>query len=289
MSIPMRHASFERVLLDMNTQCDFLLPKGALPVANRAEVLPNIRRIMNWGRVGRFPVLSSLESHRIGESNNGLPPYCIDCSKGQKKLPFTLMPRRILLQGDNTLDLPHDPFRRYQQVIFTKRDCDFLSNPKADRLINALRIGCIVVFGVLAEQCIKMTVLGLLARRRRIIVVRDACGYWYAGEGELAFRQMEAKGALLASTDELLSGEAAAKLAQTARPVFTEDDEPAESVGKGNGRGLQRDGSYTDGSPYTGGNGRRRGKPRPDNVGPVDIPRRNVRSHFGGRAGHGLD
>lgn len=288
MSIQMRHSSFERVLLDMNTQCDFLLPKGALPVANRAEVLPNIRRIMNWGRVGRYPVLSSLESHRVGETGNGLPPYCIDRSKGQKKLPFTLMPRRIVLQGDNTLDLPHDPFRRYQQVIFTKRNCDFLSNPKADRLINALHIGAVVVFGVLAEQCIKMTVLGLLARRRQIIVIRDACGYWYAGEGELAFRQMEAKGAIVASTDELLSGEVAAKLAPTVKPSVSEDDETAESVGKGNGkgngRGLRRDVSHAD-----GGNGRRNGKPRPDNVKPVDIPRRNVRSHLGRRAGHGLE
>ncbi len=114
MSNPTRRIWFDQVLLDMNTQCDFLLPKGALPVANRAEILPNIRRIMNWGRVQAAPMISSLECHRPGETTNGFPPHCVDRSRGQKKLPFTLMPRRIVLQGDNTLDLPHEPFRRYQ-------------------------------------------------------------------------------------------------------------------------------------------------------------------------------
>ena len=66
--------------------------------------------------------------------------------------------------------------------------------------------------------------LGLLARRRKIIVIRDACGYWYDSEAELAFRQMSAKGAILATTEELLSGEAEAKINQNRKPSAENKD-----------------------------------------------------------------
>src|SRR5262245_39545373 len=107
-----RTGPISRILIDMNTQCDFLLPRGALPVSNRKIILPNIRKLMNWARIGRIPVISSLEAHRAGETRKGLPAHCVDHSNGQKKLPFTLMPRRVLLFGDNTIDVPCDLFRK---------------------------------------------------------------------------------------------------------------------------------------------------------------------------------
>lgn len=206
-----------RVLLDLNTQCDFLLPRGALPVTNRAQILPRIRQLMNWARLERVPVISSLEAHRPGESVGGLPPHCIDRSRGQRKLPFTLMPRRILVQGDNTLDVPWEPFRRYQQVIFTKREADFLSNPKTDRLINALTPDYWIAFGVTASRCVKSIVLGIMARQHDVVVVRDACGDWSASDSEHAFLQMDAKGAILVTTEELIAGVADHRIAARRR------------------------------------------------------------------------
>ena len=122
--------SSDRVLLDMNTQCDLLLPRGAMPVINRAEVLPNVGKMMNWARVESTPVVSSLECRRAGESSRGLPPYCMDGSVGQRKVPITLLPRRVVVQDDNALDVPLDPFHRIQQIILMKRSRDFLLNPK---------------------------------------------------------------------------------------------------------------------------------------------------------------
>lgn len=201
-----RRAGIDQILVDLNTQCDFLLPGGALPVANRAEVLPNVRHLMNWARIKRVPVISSLEAHRHGESTRGMPPHCIDRTLGQRKLPFTLMPQRIVLQGDNTSDVPTEPFRKYQQIIFTKRNADFLANPKADRLINATQSNAWILIGVTATHCVKAVALGLLARHQRVIVVKDACGYWSMIDGEHAIRQMEAKGAIVVTTDDVISG-----------------------------------------------------------------------------------
>ncbi len=231
-----RRGWFERVLIDLNTQCDFLLSSGALPVANRHAVVPRIRQVMNWARLQQVPIVSSLEAHRPGETVRGLPPHCVDRSRGQRKLPFTLMPCRLFLQGDNTTDVPLDPFRRYQQVIFTKRRADFLSNPKADRLINALQPDYWMLLGVTASACVKAMALGLLVRHQRVMVVRDACGDWSIAEGDHAFRQMDAKGILLVTAEEVLSGAAHERM-KSHRPAFIVEQESEEAdAAAGNGR-----------------------------------------------------
>ncbi len=263
MSIQARRCTFDRVLVDMNTQCDLLLPRGALPVTNRTEILPNIRKLMTWARIETVPIVSSLECHRLGESSRGLPPYCIDRSPGQRKIPFTLMPRRVVVQGDNTLDVPFDPFRRVQQIILTKRTRDFLANPKADRLFQSVSIQHLVVFGVVAEHCVKTAVLGLLARQYRIAVVTDACGCWSADDAELAMRQMDAKGAVLVTTDELISGAADERIRNSRPLMAVSDEEEAEAAhagSNGNGNGNSNGNGNTNGqhAPLGKSSGQRR-------------------------------
>lgn len=201
-----RRADTLRVILDLNTQCDFLMPRGAIPVANRDSVMPPLRRMMEWARTHAVPVISSVDAHRPEEPINGTPRHCIDNTYGQRKLPFTLLPRRLILSCDNTLDVPCDLFSRYRQIILAKRSRDFLNNPKADRIISDLSVNHYIVFGVATEICVKSVVLGLIARRRNVVIVTDALGYWSAPDAELALRQMVAKGAVVATTDEVLSG-----------------------------------------------------------------------------------
>ena len=215
---------FERILFDLNTQCDLLLLKGALPVVNRAEVLPNIGKIMNWARLGSVPVVSSLECRRNEAFSLGIPAYCIDRSMGQRKVPVTLLPRRIVVHDDSSVHVPPDSLGRYQQIILNKRSCDFLSNPKVDRLFHALSIHHLIVIGAVVEHDVTPTVISLLARGQRVAVVTDACGAWSAAAAALAMRRMDAKGAVLITTHELLSGDADERL-RDSTPFVTQDEQ----------------------------------------------------------------
>jgi nicotinamidase-related amidase len=206
MSAGTKRRALDRILVDLNTQCDYLLPNGRAPVRNRSEIIPNIRRLMEWARNAEIPVLSSLDAHRPVDALKSSVRCCVDCTPGQRKLPFTLLPRRILLPGDNTLDVPHNLLQRYRQVVFVKRSRDLLDNPKADRLLSDLPSTHLIVCGVLTEQCIKASVLAMLMRRHHVIVVQDACGHWNRSEAELALRQMDAKGAFLMTTEQILAG-----------------------------------------------------------------------------------
>ena len=223
-------SSTGRVLLDMNTQCDLLLTHGAMPIINRAEVLPNLRRLMIWARNESLPVVSSLECRRADELGRGLPAHCMEDSVGQRKVPITLLPKRLVVQDNNALDVQQNPFRGIQQIILMKRSRDFLSNPKVDRLFQALSVNHFVVFGAIAERCVRSVVLSLLARWQGVGVVTDASGGWSAAAADMAMRQMEAKGAVLVTTEELISGAADDRL-QIKRPALVAEEEESAAHG----------------------------------------------------------
>jgi nicotinamidase-related amidase len=197
---------YESVLLDFNTQQDFLSEKGSCPIRNQGEAISAMRRVIAWAKWNHMPVISSLDAHRGSErTHDGFPVHCIDGTRGQDKLPFTLFNRRIGIEGDSTLAVATDLFENYQQVMFRKRTHDLFQNPKADRFITSLCAREFIMFGVGLEFSIKALVLGLIARGRPVTVVADACGFWSAPEANLALRQMAAKGANMVTVDELVS------------------------------------------------------------------------------------
>ena len=201
-----RGRGYECVVIDVNTQKDFCDRSGAFPVANVAELIPAMRRVIAWTRRNHAPVVSTVESHRPRElSDNGHPIYCVDGSPGQQKIAFTVLPLRVIVEVDNTFSVPSDLFRHWQQVLFRKRTDDLLANPKADCLLTHLSVKEYILFGTGLECSIKALALALLAREKAVTVVTDACGYWQRPVAELALRQVAAKGAVLINADQLMT------------------------------------------------------------------------------------
>ena len=197
---------YECVVIDVNTQKDFCDRSGAFPVANVAELIPAMRRVIAWTRRNHAPVVSTVESHRPREvSDNGHPIYCVDGSQGQKKITFTVLPLWVIVEVDNTFSVPSDLFRHWQQVLFRKRTDDLLANPKADCLLTNLPVKEYILFGTGLECSIKALALALLAREKTVTVVTDACGYWNRPAADLSLRQIAAKGAVLINADELMT------------------------------------------------------------------------------------
>jgi nicotinamidase-related amidase len=206
MIVPGNGRAFECVVLDINTQRDFCDPEGAFPVAHLHELIPQLRHVIAWTKRNCVPIVSSIESHRPFElSESGHPIHCVDGSGGQHKLDFTIFPLHACVEVDNTLCVPLDLFRHYQQVIFHKRTDDLLCNPKADRLLSQLPVREYILFGTGVECSVKALALALLARGKKVCVVVDACGYWHRATADLALRQVSAKGATLVTVCELLS------------------------------------------------------------------------------------
>ena len=203
MILQMVRAKRRQVLVDINTQKDFLLADGGACIRNHRRVLAHIRRMMAWARLRELPVISTCEIYPDEEAHNGDPRYCIDGTPGQRKISYTLMENRIVFPADGNTDLPRDMMRRYQQIVLHKRCPDPFDEPRIDRLLSEICAAEFVLIGACAETAVKAAALGLLQRNKRVAVIVDAVGYHDNREAKMAFRKMEAKGARLIETRRL--------------------------------------------------------------------------------------
>jgi nicotinamidase/pyrazinamidase len=62
-----------------------------------------------------------------------------------------------------------------------------------------------VVFGVVTEYCVKCAAKGLLARHRRVAIVKDAIEALDAAAGRATLEELQSLGARLISTDEAVA------------------------------------------------------------------------------------
>lgn len=192
----------KQILIDVDTQKDFLLASGKACIRNHRRVLTHIRRVMAWARHSNIPIISTAE---VYPNNNGddVVGYCIDGTDGQKKIRYTLLNNRINFAADGNTDLPRDMLRQYKQVIFHKRCVDPFDEPRIDRLLSEVRANEFILVGASLEGAVKMTALGLLQRGKNVTIVVDAVGSHNKREAKLTLRKMETKGAKLIETKKL--------------------------------------------------------------------------------------
>jgi len=192
----------KQILIDIDTQRDFLLAEGKACIRNHRRVLAHIRRVMAWARFLHIPIISTAE---VYPSNTGDDAFrhCIDGTDGQKKIGYTLLNDRVIFAADGNTDLPRDMLRRHRQVILHKRCVDPFDEPRIDRLLSELRASEFILVGTSLEGAVKMTALGLLQRGKNVTVVIDAVGTHDKKDANLTLRKMETKGAKLIETRKL--------------------------------------------------------------------------------------
>jgi nicotinamidase-related amidase len=201
------------VFIDLCIQREYLALDQPTRCRNADQVIANAKHVMAFARLTKTPVLSCVDVHcgnRIGADfvsvgSTGEPD--------QRKATFSLLPHRTVIQPDNCICMALDILQRHQQAIFTKIHRDPFTNPKLDRILTEMPVRRFVVFGVPLESSLRMLVLGLLRRKRRVVLLRDVCGYWNGQEADMVLRQLSVKGCEVASASQYL-GAALARLAR---------------------------------------------------------------------------
>ena len=95
----------KQVLVDIDTQKDFLLAGGKACIGNHRRVLAHIRRVMAWARYSNVPIISTAEVHPNHNSKSEVS-YCLDSTDGQKKIRYTLFNNRVSFAADGNTDWP---------------------------------------------------------------------------------------------------------------------------------------------------------------------------------------
>ena len=196
----------DRILLDIECQRDFFRPGGSCYRSRAAGVARHIYALFAWARQCRVPVISTVLRVR-GGAHGPLADrsHCIEGTHGERKLPKTILSRRINLGLRNTTDLPDHIFQRYQQVIFEKRHTDIFAHARAERLITELPPATFVLCGAGLAGGIVEAAVGLRARGFPVVVAADAVLALRGKAAEMAALRMEAKSAVFAPTDKIIT------------------------------------------------------------------------------------
>lgn len=189
---------YERILLDVEAQRDFFTPSGSgyTPRADRAA--KQVQRLFAWAERERIPILSTML--RVRPDRLGPLPLraCIEGSRGERRLPRTLLRRRINFGLRNTTDLPPRALRQYGQILFEQRVTDPFAHSRFERLISELGPTTFVLCGAGLAHGLLQAAVGLRARNFGVILASDAVVALPGENGEMAVLCMEAKGVVFA-------------------------------------------------------------------------------------------
>ena len=198
--------SRDYIFWEVDVQADFMLPGGKLYVPGAEKILPNVRKLTDAARRGDVFLVSHGCFHPADDPEfKQFPPHCLKGTPGAEFVPEALADNFVRVENDAKAKLPEDLFK-YQQIILEKQTLDVFESRHADELVERLgKAAEFVVFGVVTEYCVSCAVKGLLKRKRRVAVVRDAIETLAPEVGEKTLAELQGLGARVVTTDEVLA------------------------------------------------------------------------------------
>jgi nicotinamidase/pyrazinamidase len=197
--------SRDYIFWEVDVQADFMLPDGKLYVPGAEKLLPNIRKLTDAVRRNDVLMVSHGCFHPANDPEfKQFPPHCLKGTAGAEFVPEALAEHLVRVENDITAKLPED-LSKYQQIILEKQSLDVFESRHADEVVERLGNAAeFVVFGVVTEYCVSLAVKGLLKRKRRVAVVRDAIETLAPEVGNKTLAELQSLGAKLVSTEEIL-------------------------------------------------------------------------------------
>jgi nicotinamidase/pyrazinamidase len=198
-----------KILWDVDTQIDFVLPDGKLAVRGADEALPAMARLVEGARRAGVVHVASADDHELTDEEisedpdwqTTFPPHCLRGTRGAERVPETKQLDPVPL---GLTEVP-DHWLRGREFLLLKKHFDPFTNPNAERLLGRLDPGEIILFGVATDICDDAAVNALLDRGRRVAFVHDAARALDQAKAETCTASWQARGVRFTTVDEVLA------------------------------------------------------------------------------------
>lgn len=192
------------VLVDVDTQVDFVEPDGALYVPGAELLKPNFARLIAAARARRVPVVASADAHPPDDPEFAIfPPHCVAGTPGQRRIAQTEPERPLVVPAGGAETLAQPDWRT--TLVLEKVTFDLFTNPDAARALSGTGAETAVVFGLALDYCVRAAALGLRERGYETVLVRDATAPVTAEGGVEAEAELERAGVRFATTAEIVA------------------------------------------------------------------------------------
>jgi nicotinamidase/pyrazinamidase len=167
-----------RVLWDVDTQVDFMLPEGKLYVPRAEETVQAMKRLVEAARAAGIVHIASADDHELTDDEisdepdfrTTYPPHCLRGTRGARKIPETEQQEPVPI----TLERLPERYLEGREFLLLKKSFDVFTNPNTELLLERLDPDEIVVFGVATDVCDDAAIRGFLERGRKVRFAEDA-------------------------------------------------------------------------------------------------------------------
>jgi len=193
------------VFIDVDSQLDFLFPAGALYVPGAERILGSIARLNRFAAAQGIPVISTTDAHAENDPEFAQwAHHCVAGSTGQHKAESTLLDRRVTVPSGPTAI----KIEGAQQIVVEKQTVDVFQAPHLTRVLDLLKAGRCVLYGVVTEICVLHAARGLLRRGQAVDLVTDAVEALTPEGSRRAIEEIVGGGGRLATVEEITGGRA---------------------------------------------------------------------------------
>lgn len=182
------------ILLDVDTQVDFMAASGALSVPGAEALLPRLGALVLAAQAAGVPHWATTDTHTEGDPEfaaYGFPAHCVAGSPGWRRVAATAQQEPVVVALDGT---GVEGVVGAMAVDFRKASFDVGENPGFARALGLAGVEEAYVVGVATEYCVRAACLSLVAAGVRVWVVTDAVAAVEGGAGAAALAELSAKG-----------------------------------------------------------------------------------------------
>jgi len=167
-----------KVLWDVDTQVDFMLPDGKLYIPGAEQTIPAMARLVQGAREAGLVHVASADDHELTDDEisdqpdfrTTYPPHCLRGTRGARKIRETEQDEPVPI---GLGELP-ERYLEGREFLLLKKHFDVFTNPNTERLLARLDPDEVILFGVATDVCDDAAIRGLLERGRRVRFVEDA-------------------------------------------------------------------------------------------------------------------
>ena len=191
------------VFVDIDTQFDFMDPRGNLYVPDAEDIVGNIKTLFDYAKEHKIKILSSIDAHMVDDPEfNLFPAHCIKGSPGNQKIEASTCSNNITIEN-RELEIT-ESIMDHEQIIVESQTFDIFESVNTDKIIKKLDAQNFVVFGVATDYCVKAAVLGLLKRGYNVSLVTDATKSITKEGNEKALNKMKNAGVVFTTTEDII-------------------------------------------------------------------------------------
>jgi len=197
---------------NVDTQKDFVNPKGKLYVQGAEKLKPKWKRLTRLAKKKSIRVINSADHHFYNSAEldsspdyiKTFPEHCMAGTDGAELIRETNPEDPVIFDWKKEYLITPEILdkEKYRNFIIWKDEFDvFSGNRWTETIINLIKPHTVVVYGVTTNVCVDYAVKGLAKKVKKLYVVKDAIKE--LPNISLPFKRWEKLGVEMIQLDEL--------------------------------------------------------------------------------------